>query len=63
MTLADWMREEGLNQEQAQERLCIDQSTISRILAGAGCGDKTKLKIFNGTDGKVTPNDLLGIEA
>lgn len=63
MKLSEWMAEEELDQVRAETKLGVDQTIISRILSGKGCSDKTKLKIFNATDGKVTPNDLLGTTA
>lgn len=63
MKLSEWMKEQELTQELAEERLGIDQTTISRILRGKPCKASTMAIIFERTDGKVTANDLLGMSA
>lgn len=61
MKLKDWMDNEGLSQAKMADMVGCDQATISRILAGNGCTDEWKRRIFDITDGMVTPNDLLGL--
>jgi predicted XRE-type DNA-binding protein len=63
MKLIEWMTENGLDQVQAEDRLGIDQTTISRLLAGKSCSSATMTKVLDATDGKVTPNDLMGVSA
>lgn len=63
MTLREWRKKEGLTQKQAGKKLDICYISISKwetqeIPTISG---KQIIKIFIGTKGKVTPNDLFGI--
>lgn len=61
MKLSEWMDEKELTQEQAEAVLGIDQTTISRILAGRSCSMLTVGKIVKATEGSVEANDLVVI--
>lgn len=61
MKLKEWMEAKELSQTKMADMVGCDQATISRILAGNGCADEWKRRIFDLTDGAVTPNDLLGL--
>lgn len=60
MNLTKWRDNEKLSQAAAGERLGLSQSTISRIEAGEQWPDpETLAKIIEGTEGRVTADDLL----
>ena len=61
MKLKEWMDNEELSQAKMADMVGCDQATISRILAGNGCADEWKRRIYEITGGLVTPNDLFGL--
>lgn len=66
MTLTEWRKLRDLTMAQAAAMLDLTQPTISKIEAGKSWPDKSTLeRIFQLTEGAVTPNDFLlaGIES
>jgi transcriptional regulator with XRE-family HTH domain len=59
MTLAEYLGRNGLTQKAFGARAGIEQSYVSRILAGAPISGTTARRIYTATGGAVTPNDLL----
>lgn len=59
MNLKDWLAANKLTQEQFEQKSGIPQSTISRICQGGDSTDDTKRKIYETTNGEVTPNWLV----
>lgn len=61
MTLTDWRTQNNkMSMAVLAERLNVSQPTISRIEAGKQWPDRDLLqKIFDLTDGQVTPNDFV----
>lgn len=59
MTLADYLRTNGLTQEAFGARVGVRQNHISRLLAGALMSTSLARRIYWATGGAVTPNDLL----
>jgi transcriptional regulator with XRE-family HTH domain len=64
MTLAAWMRNQGIADEDLAATLGIDRSTVSRLRRGRKI-PSTRLmeKIAQATDGAVTPNDFFDLTA
>ena len=62
MTLADFLQTENMTQSQLAARLSVSVSTVTRILNGKrGPGFELMREIANVTDGRVTPNDFVGV--
>jgi predicted XRE-type DNA-binding protein len=56
--LREWLAENQMTQEQFTGVSGIGQSTISRLCLGGICSSKAALKIYDVTEGAVTPNDI-----
>lgn len=62
MTLVDYLKINGLTQDQFARRLGCDRSTVSRIASGKVNPDRVMVEaIFKASDGQITPNDLFGL--
>lgn len=62
MDLATYQRETGETEAQLAERLGIAQATVNHLKRRTGRPSADLMKrIHDATDGKVTPNDLLGV--
>jgi transcriptional regulator with XRE-family HTH domain len=57
--LKDWLKANGLTQEDFEKKSGLPQSTISRVCRGGDSTDDTKRKIYETTNGEVTPNWLV----
>jgi 3,4-dihydroxy 2-butanone 4-phosphate synthase/GTP cyclohydrolase II len=64
MTLREWIATEGISYSEAGRRLGVSPGHIGDMLAERFWpGRETMRKIFERTDGQVTPNDFLGLAA
>lgn len=60
MTLEQYLSEHKLTQQEFAEQIGITQSRVSRILSGSrGMPDRLLQRIYEVTNGDVTPNDLI----
>lgn len=57
--LKDWLKANDVTQEQFEATSGVPQSTISRICKGGDSTDDTKRRIYEATNGEVTPNWLV----
>jgi transcriptional regulator with XRE-family HTH domain len=61
--IKQYMFDRNMTQEQFARKCNIGKNTLSFILNGKASPDwHTMQKIYDATDGKITPNDLMGIE-
>lgn len=62
MKLIEYMKKYGINHQQFAESIGVQSVAIYRYLSGIRTPNKKiLLKIYNITNGKVTPNDILNI--
>lgn len=62
MTFKDWIKQSGRTAYYHTKALGISHSTMWRWLSGRGSPCPTKQKVIaKYTDGKVTPNDWVGV--
>ena len=61
MQLSEWISECGISQVEVASGLGVDQSTISRLLSRVPSPALMK-RIYDLTEGRVTPNDLIGLD-
>ncbi len=62
MPLSEWIREEGCTQRAVARRFGVSPSTLSRLLRGERSPSASLMRrVFEVTDGKVTPTDLVVI--
>ena len=62
MPLAEWIREMGYTQRLVARRLGVSPSTLSRLLKGERSASASLMRrVFELTEGQVTPTDLVGV--
>ena len=62
MTLTEYLQHRDITAVQLAAELGIDQSSLSRIIRGDQLPRKPLMRrIYQVTDGQVTPNDIFGI--
>ena len=63
MTLAQYLKREGLTDAQFAERVGVERSTITRLRGGQRPSANTLIAIMEETGGEVTANDFFGAAA
>lgn len=64
MKLDTYLRERDLTDEKFAEIVGVDRSAVTRWRNGTTCPETpNQRKIFERTNGEVTPNDFMGITA
>jgi predicted XRE-type DNA-binding protein len=58
VTLKEWLEANQMTQEQFASVSGIGQSSVSRVCVGGHCLPATAVKIYEATEGAVTPNDI-----
>lgn len=59
MNLGDWLRAKPMTQPAFAKLSGVSQTTISRVVNGGDTTNETMRKIYDATDGEVTPNWLV----
>lgn len=62
MTLDRYLSEQKLTQHAFAKRIGVTQSRVSRILSGGTVPGRLLQRIYEATDGAVTPNDFISVE-
>jgi transcriptional regulator with XRE-family HTH domain len=62
MKLADWLEAQNISHQEFGDRIGKSQAAVSRYVAGKRMPDEeTLIKIFEETNGGVTPNDFVNL--
>ena len=62
MTLGEYLKRQGESQQAFADRAGVPQTTVTKIVNGAGSRTFTAIKIVEATGGLVTFSDLAGQE-
>lgn len=63
MKLGEWLRSRGLSQQAFADAADISQGAVAKFVLGRAMPNRQSMrKIFDATEGQVTPNDFHDID-